>query len=105
MLYENRFAASGHAREILFRMTYKITTSKNDRGTTIRLEGRLNTEAVPDLQEEVKLASAPLRLDLSGLISADAEGIKELRALSAKGAELRGASAYIRQLLDATSTT
>ncbi len=68
------------------------------------MERRLNAEAVPDLQREVKLASAPLRLDLSGLISADAEGIKELRALSAKGAELQGVSAYIRQLLDATSS-
>ena len=85
-------------------MTIRITTSKDNKATTIRVEGRLNAEAVPDLQREVKLASAPLRLDLSGLISADIEGIKELRALSAKGAELQDASAYIRQLLDATST-
>ena len=85
-------------------MTIRITTSKDDKATTIRVEGRLNAEAVPDLQREVQLVSAPLRLDLSGLISADAEGIKKLRALSAKGAELRGASAYIRQLLDATSS-
>ncbi len=85
-------------------MTVRITTSKENTATTIRVEGRLDAEAVPDLQREVKRAGAPLRLDLSGLISADAEGIKELRALSAKGAELRGASAYIRQLLDATSS-
>ena len=85
-------------------MTVRITTSKDDKATTIRVEGRLSTEGLPDLQKEVKLASAPLRLDLSGLISADAEGIKQLRALSAKGAELRGASSYIRELLDATST-
>ncbi len=83
-------------------MTIRITTSKDNKATTIRVEGRLNAEALPDLQREVKLASAPLRLDLSGLISADAEGIKELRALSAKAVELRGASAYIRQLMDAT---
>jgi len=85
-------------------MAIRITTSKDNKATTIRVEGRLNAEAVPDLQREVKLASALLRLDLSGLISADAEGIKELRDLSAKGAELRGASAYIRELVDATST-
>lgn len=84
-------------------MTVRITTSKDDKATTIRVEGRLDTEALPDLQREVKLAGAPLRLDLSGLISADAAGIQQLRALSAKGAELRGASAYIRELLDATS--
>ncbi len=82
----------------------RITTSKENSAMTIRVEGRLNAEAVPDLQKEVKRAGAPLRLNLSGLISADAEGIKELRALSAKGAELRGASTSIRQLLDATSS-
>lgn len=85
-------------------MTIRIVTSKDDKTTTIQVEGRLNAETVPDLRGEVKLSSAPLRLDLSGLISADAEGIKELRALSAKGAELQGVSAYIRQLLDATSS-
>jgi anti-anti-sigma regulatory factor len=85
-------------------MTIRITTSKQDSAMTIRVEGRLDLEAVPDLQEAVKFPGAPLRLDLSGLMSADAEGIKELRSLSAKGAELRGASTYIRQLLDATSS-
>ncbi len=85
-------------------MTIRIVTSKDDKTTTIQVEGRLNAETVPDLRGEVKLSSAPLRLDLSGLISADAEGIKELRALSAKGAELHGASAYICQLMDATSS-
>lgn len=48
------------------------------------------------------MAGTPVRLDLSGLKTADAAGIKELRALAAKGAELRGASAYIRELVDAT---
>ncbi len=85
-------------------MAIRITTAKENNATTIRVEGRLDLEAVPDLQREVKRAGAPVRLDLSGLMSADAEGIKELQALSAKGAELRGASAYIRQLLDATSS-
>ena len=84
-------------------MTSRITTVHDDSAWTIRVEGRLDADAVPDLQAEVKLASGPLRMDLSGLISADAEGIKELRALSAKGAELRGGSAYIRQLLEAAT--
>ena len=85
-------------------MTSRITASKDNKATTIRVEGRLDAGAVPDLQKEVKLASGTLRLDLTGLISADAEGVKELQALSAKGAELQGASVYIRQLLDAATT-
>ncbi len=85
-------------------MAIRITTTTEEKTTTIRLEGRLTAEAMPGLQREFELASAPVRLDLSGLISADAEGIKKLQALSAKGAELRGASAYIRQLLEAASS-
>ena len=46
---------------------------------------------------------APLRLDLSGLKSADPTGIELLRSLSAAGAELYGASAFIRKLLEGES--
>jgi hypothetical protein len=38
-------------------------------------------------------------LDLSGLRSADSDGIRALQSLSEAGAELRGASPYIYQLL------
>ena len=38
-------------------------------------------------------------VDLSGLQSADAEGVRALRSLFAKGAKLVGASVYVRQLL------
>ncbi len=85
-------------------MSIRITTFADEKTTTIRVEGRLTAEALPDLQSEFQLAGAPVLLDLSGLISADAEGIRELRALSAKGAKLCGASAFIRQLLDAPSS-
>jgi len=39
-------------------------------------------------------------LDLSGLKSADSDGIKELLSLVAKGAELTGASPFIERLLE-----
>ncbi len=41
-----------------------------------------------------------IAVDLSGLRSADAEGVQALRSLFAKGAKLVGGSIYIRQLLD-----
>ena len=84
-------------------MAIRITTSTEEKRTTIRLEGRLSADGVPDLKREFQRAEAPVRLDLSGLMSADAEGIREVRALSARGVDLCGASAYIRQLLEATS--
>ena len=83
-------------------MTYRLTTLAGERAHTIRVEGQLTTDAVPDLEWEVARFSWPVELDLSGLVSADADGLQELRSLSARGAKLSGASPYIRQLLDAT---
>ena len=65
--YQEEFPSDQSSRQ----MTIRITTSRDDEVTTIRVGGRLNDEAVPDLQRAVKLASAPLRLDLADLISAD----------------------------------
>ena len=82
-------------------MSFRITTSPDGKKTTIRVEGHLDARAVPDLQRDVQLAKAPIELELSGMISADAEGIRKLQTLSAQGAKLCGASPYIRVLLAA----
>ena len=81
-------------------MDFRITTSDDDHSTTIRVEGRLTDKAVRKLERQVQLAENRVQLDLSGLISADDEGVRALKALSAGGATLRGASPYVRQLLD-----
>jgi len=81
-------------------MDLRITTSANDQGTTIRVEGRLTVEGVGKLERQFQLAEKPVELDLSGLISTDDHGVRALKALSAGGATLSGASTYIRQLLD-----
>ena len=80
-------------------MTLRITTISGKNKTTIRVEGSLVVEEIESLQKEFQLAAAPVHLDLSGLQSADAEGVRALRSLSAKGAKLVGASVYVRQLL------
>jgi hypothetical protein len=54
---------------------------------------------VPDVRAACESANPPVRLDLSGLFSADRDGVQALRSLSEKGAELHGASPYINQLL------
>ncbi len=41
-----------------------------------------------------------MRLDLSGLRSADPDAIEAIRTLAAEGAELAGASPYILRLLE-----
>ena len=79
-------------------MTIRVTTEAGQTTTTIRIEGQLTIADVPDVRAACESASPPLRLDLSGLRSADVDGIRALQSLS-ETAELHGASPYIRQLL------
>ena len=67
------------------------------------MEGRLGAAEAPDLRKECQSVDAPLRLDLSGLRSAEPTGIELLRSLSAAGAELYGASTFISRLLEGSS--
>ena len=80
-------------------MTIRVTTETEETLTTIRLEGQLTSSSVPDVRAACEPVDTPLRLDLSGLRSADRDGIRALRSLLEKGAELRGANPYISQLL------
>ncbi len=80
-------------------MTIRISTEVGQTATTIRIEGKLTSTSVPDVRAACDSANRPLRLDLSGLHSADRNGIRALQALSEAGAELHGASPYINQLL------
>ena len=86
-------------------MTIRIVKTIEGKTTTIRVEGRLDVETVSDLQNECRLCRSEggLALDLSGLVSADAEGLEVLRELRERGIELRGISPFIRLLLDRRS--
>ncbi len=80
-------------------MTIRVSSATDGTTTTIRVEGRLTGADVPDLRAECESADAPWRLDLSGLRSADTDGIRALLSLLESGAELHGADPYVRQLL------
>ncbi len=80
-------------------MAVRLTTEVGQTVTTIRIEGKLTSAELPDLRGARELADPPLRLDLEGLTSADIDGIRALLSLAETGAELQGASPYIRQLL------
>jgi anti-anti-sigma regulatory factor len=81
-------------------MVIRITTKTDGKKTTVIVEGRLSAAEAPDLRKECQSVDAPLRLDLSGLKSADPTGITLLRSLSAEGAELYGVSPFIGKLLE-----
>ena len=80
-------------------MTIRVSTEAGETATTIRIEGKLTSSSVPDVRAACESANPPLRLDLSGLRSADSDGIRALQSLSEAGAELHGANPYINQLL------
>jgi ABC-type transporter Mla MlaB component len=84
-------------------LAIRITTKTDGNKTTVFVAGKLSATEVPDLIKECESAAAPLRLDLSGLKSADPTGIKILRSLSEAGAELYGASPFISKLLEGSS--
>ena len=76
-------------------MTIRITSLAEG----VRVEGQLSANDTSVMEAECRSVGFPLRLDLSGVLSADKAGIELLRTLQAKGAELYGASPYIRRLL------
>ena len=84
-------------------MTLRITTVPGKTRPIVRLEGHFSAKEVRDLEKEIQRAGEPVQLDLSGLQSVDAEGVRALQACSDRGVELLGATPYIQQLLDATS--
>jgi anti-anti-sigma regulatory factor len=81
-------------------MTVRITRTTTRDATTVVVEGRLTAAEVESLKEACGAIGDGLRLELSGLRMADDAGIEELRRLSEAGAELSGASLFIRQLLN-----
>jgi anti-anti-sigma regulatory factor len=85
-------------------MAFRISSLSGKDETIIRLEGRLSATRVKDLKKAVQGARGTVLLDLSGLRSADTEGVLALRSFAAKGTKLVGASPYIRQLLNETSS-
>ncbi|MCH7645384.1 MAG: hypothetical protein IH974_11180 [Myxococcales bacterium] len=80
-------------------MTIRVSTEAGETVTIIRIEGGLTSASLPDVIAACDSANRPLRLDLSGLRSADTDGIRALQSLSEAGAELHGASPYINELL------
>ena len=80
-------------------MAFRVTIDTGPNETTIRIEGQLTAATSPDMTEACERARPPLRLDLTGLRSADDAGTRALLSLSEAGAELHGANPYIRELL------
>jgi catechol 2,3-dioxygenase-like lactoylglutathione lyase family enzyme len=83
-------------------MSLRISDVAGSPGTTLRVDGRLSGDGVPELRRAGAAAAPPVVLELGGLQFADADGIAALRALRAAGVRLRHVPGYVALLLDAT---
>ena len=81
-------------------MTFRITKITEERQTTIRMDGRLDSVALPHLEQECQAAERPLVLDVSNVVSADNASVGKIRELISAGAEIRGTSRYLEMLLN-----
>jgi anti-anti-sigma regulatory factor len=74
-------------------------TSEGSRAV-VRLAGRLTGDRVGALRESCDGIEGAFVLDLSNLRFADAAGVRLIRKLGEKWAEVRGASPFVQLLLD-----
>ncbi len=78
-------------------MTLRITPVPSDAPGILRLEGRLRSEEVPELERSAE--AGVKALDLEDLQSADQEGLAAIRRLRDRGVEIRNPSRYLAMLL------
>ena len=85
-------------------MTVRIQTSVEGTKTTVSVAGRLEDRAINELVKTCLSVEGELVLDFTGLRSANPQGIEAIHEMVRGGAKLRGASQFIRLLLDDLKT-
>lgn len=83
-------------------MAIRIDTNSEGPEVVVHLAGRLSEDAVNQLRDTCDPIKGTFVLDLSKLLFADDAGIEVIRALSARGTKISGASHFIQLLLKDT---
>ncbi len=82
---------------------FRITRlNPGEQPAVLKLEGRLSEPWVGELARVIDLSangSGPVILELSGVTYADDDGVRLLRALDGRRAELRGGSPFVVNLV------
>jgi ABC-type transporter Mla MlaB component len=81
-------------------MTVRINKAGENSKSIVTVAGRLDRPVVRELLKACHSIDGEFVLDLAGLLSADSAGIEAIHSLVRGGAKLRGASPFIRLLLD-----
>jgi hypothetical protein len=80
-------------------MSFRISRKVRDGGAVLEVEGELaGAEAARVLADEIA-ESAPVAIELGGVITCDPASLAVLSAGAAAGASLRGGGAYMQALL------
>lgn len=80
-----------------------LTREQAGEGVVVRVTGDLLTANVPELENACSGLSEVVLIDLANLRLADSNGVKALKALERKGAQLTGISPRLRLILHASS--
>ena len=83
--------------------TLTLTREGRGEGSVIRVAGRLLTSNVPELETLCTDAADRPFIDLTNLHLADSNGIKALKALKERGAQLTGVSPRLLRLLEGSA--
>ena len=78
-------------------MTLRIERVSDSAKTKFRLSGRVSSEHLMELKEEIGNLGPGTVLDLEHLTLVDVEGVRFLSECDASGVELVNCSAYIRE--------
>ena len=77
-------------------MTFKIEKYSDERGTTIRLIGRIQAEHLAELKTQIQESGSRIVLDLEELNLVDVEAVRFLGSCEVAGVTLVNCSSYIR---------
>jgi len=90
-----RFEFVGMGLAIGPTMNLRITEFESVEGTSLRIDGRLETDSLNELERACEEAQLPLTLNLEGLMWIDDRGAETLRRLMAGGTVVMGASPFV----------
>ena len=89
--------AIGILRDRGLNMTFKIEKTYSGQVTTLRLIGRLESECLGVLKEQIEHSGPQVVLDLAELELVDVEVVRFLNACQNEGVEIANGSPYIRE--------
>ena len=78
-------------------MTFKIERTHSGQVTTLRLIGRLGSECLGELKEQIEHSGPQVVLDLTELELVDVEVVRFLSACQSEGARIANGSPFIRE--------